>query len=252
METIERHGLIIDQLRRRGEVGVAEFARLLGASEVTVRRDLAELESLGVLQRTHGGAQNLLLRGEEVPYRFRGLHAVDKKERIAAAATAMVRDGEAVVLDSGTTGLPAAKALATRQVTVLPLSVQEITALGDSSTAKLLLSGGTVRPGEGSIVGTLAERAIGSLRFDTYLLTCCGLNARAGVTAFDLQDAAVKQAAIASSSRVIAMVDGSKFSVTAMAVVCSIDRLTTVVTDKDAPDDEVRRLHESGVEVVRV
>jgi DeoR/GlpR family transcriptional regulator of sugar metabolism len=252
METIERHGLIIDELRSRGEVGVAEFAKLLGTSEVTVRRDLAELETLGVLQRTHGGAQNLLLRGEEVPYRFRGLQAVDQKERIAAAATAMVRDGEAVVLDGGTTGLPAAKALASRPVTVLPLSVQEIAAIGDSSTARLLLAGGQVRRGEGSIVGTLAERSIGSLRFDTYLLTCCGLNARAGVTAFDVQDAAVKQAAIASSSRVIAMVDGSKFSVTAMAVVCGIDRLTTVVTDEHAPDVEVRWLKESGVEVVRV
>jgi DeoR/GlpR family transcriptional regulator of sugar metabolism len=109
-----------------------------------------------------------------------------------------------------------------------------------------------VRPGEGSIVGTLAERSISSLRFDTYLLTCCGLNVRAGVTAFDMQDAAVKQAAIASSSRVIAMVDGSKFAVTAMAVVCDIQRLTTVVTDEDAPADEVRRLEEAGVEVVRV
>jgi DeoR/GlpR family transcriptional regulator of sugar metabolism len=252
METIERHGLIIDRLRSRGEVGVAEFAKLLGTSEVTVRRDLAELESLGVLQRTHGGAQNLLLRGEEVPYRFRGLQAVHQKERIAAAAAAMVRDGEAVVVDGGTTGLPAAKALASRSVTLLPLSVQEIAAIGESSTARLIQAGGQVRPGEGSIVGTLAERSISSLRFDTYLLTCCGLNVRAGVTAFDMQDAAVKQAAIASSSRVIAMVDGSKFAVTAMAVVCDIQRLTTVVTDEDAPADEVRRLEEAGVEVVRV
>ncbi len=252
MEAIERHQLIAERVRLQGTATVAELADELATSAVTVRRDLADLEKLGVLRRTRGGAENALLRAEEFPYAFRAMTSSAAKDRIAAAAAELIRDGEAVVVDSGTTGLAAARALADRTLTVLPLSVQQIGILATSERIRLLLPGGEVRPGEGSVVGPLAERTLSAYRFDTFLMTVCGVSAEAGVTAYDVQDAAVKQTAAQQSARVIAIADGSKLTVTAMAHVLDVAEITTLITDATAPARPVDLLQRAGVDVVRV
>lgn len=252
METNERAGWILNALRDRGELAVAEVAAELGVSLITVRRELAVLAERGLLARTHGGARNLLLRGEDVPYEFRSRSDVAAKKRIAAAAQALIADGEAVALDSGTTALAVAALLTQRRVTVMPLSVQAIAVFGAASAATVLLPAGEVRRGEGSITGSETEHAVAALRFDTYVLGCCGLASRAGVTAFDGQDAAVKRAAIASSARVIAVADGSKIGRVTMAAVISASQLSAVITDDSAPAEELAALREADVEVVVV
>ncbi|MFI9503082.1 DeoR/GlpR family DNA-binding transcription regulator [Nocardia sp. NPDC052566] len=244
-----RHAEIVRELQSSESVSVVDLARKLDTSEVTIRRDLAELEQTGVLRRVRGGAVSATLRGDEMPFAMREMEAAEQKTRIAAAAVRLIADAEAVVLDSGTTGLAAARQLTGRRVTVMPLSVGSIGVLSAATGVSLLLPGGNVRRGELSVVGPLTEQCLAALRFDTVLLTCCGIANRHGVTAHDLQDAAVKRRAIASSARVIAMVDGSKFSKTAMAVVCPVTDIDIVVTDTDAPADEVAALRASGVEV---
>lgn len=252
MEALDRHRLITQRLRVEGTASVVELAAELATSEVTVRRDLAELERLGALRRTRGGAENLLLRSEESPYGFRLMVAAAAKERIAAAAAERIQDGEAVVIDAGTTGLATARAVAGRALTVMPLGVQQVEVLASSSSTRLLMPGGSVRRGEGSVVGPIAERTLSAYRFDTFLLTCCGVSADSGVTAFDVEDASVKQIAAHRSGRVIALADGSKFSITAMAQVIDANELTMLITDESAPDRQLRRLEDQGVEVVRV
>jgi DeoR/GlpR family transcriptional regulator of sugar metabolism len=113
--------------------------------------------------------------------------------------------------------------------------VQGIAALSSSQTVSLVLSGGTVRGAEGTIVGPIAERTIASLRFDTAILTCCAADPAAGVTAFDLGDAAIKQAIVASAARVILIAEGSKFSLRSMAIVCALADVDVLVTDASAP-----------------
>ncbi|WP_231390449.1 DeoR/GlpR family DNA-binding transcription regulator [Nocardia sp. CNY236] len=248
----QRHAEIVRALKTTELVNVAALAQELGTSEVTIRRDLAELEQAGVLRRVRGGAVSTMLRGEESPFAMRELEHAEIKARIAAAAVDLVSDGESVVLDSGTTGLAAARVLARRRATVVPLAVNEITVLAPGRDVALLVPGGSVRPVEWSLVGPLAEHNLANLRFDTMLLTCCGLDPRRGVTAYDLQDAAVKRAAMSSAARTIAMVDSSKFARTAMAVVCPTADIDIVVTDEDAPDAAVAALASEGIEVFRV
>lgn len=252
MTAEDRQAEIVRALRTSESVSVATLARELQTSEVTIRRDLAELEQTGVLRRVRGGAVGAALRGDEMPFAMRELESAAEKDRIAAAAVGLIADAEAVVVDSGTTGLAAARHLAARRVTAMPLSVGAISVLSAAPAVSLLLPGGTVRPGELSVVGPLTEQCLAELRFDTVLLTCCGLASRPGVTAHDLQDAAVKRRAIASAARVVAMVDASKFSRTAMAVVCPITALDIVVTDHGAPPEEVAALRAAGVEVLCV
>lgn len=252
MQMDERHREILDQLRRAGSVQVESLAEHLGTSAMTVRRDLEHLASVGALRRVRGGAVGSALHGEGFPFSARALDDAPLKARLAAAVVGLISDGEAVVVDSGTTGAAAAGALANRRVTAMPLSVQGITALSTSESVNLILSGGTVRKAEGTIVGPIAERTIASLRFDTAILTCCAADPEAGVTAFDLGDAAIKQAIIAAAARVILIAEGAKFSLRSMAIVCALEDVDVLVTDDSAPAAVLDRLRAAGVEVVTV
>ena len=249
MERADRRRDIVERIRREGRVVVAELAEDLETSEVTVRRDLDVLAESGVLLRVRGGAVSQLKRGEELPFSMREIDGADAKVRIAEAVASLVRDGEAVVVDSGTTGLAVARALAGRRLTVMPLSLQAATVLSGEASIALLLPGGSTRFGEGSLVGPLTEANIASLRFDTTVLTCCGVSVAGGVTAHDLQDAAVKRAAVRSATRTVLVAEGAKFARTALAVVCALDQVDVVVTDQDAPEDAVSAMQGMGIEV---
>ncbi|MDH6544270.1 DeoR/GlpR family transcriptional regulator of sugar metabolism [Streptomyces sp. SPB4] len=240
---------ITDAVRESGRRSVLELAELTGASEMTIRRDLELLAEQGVLERYRGGARSLLLRGEEPPFALRAQEGQELKRRMAAEAAALIADGESVVVDSGTTCLEVARALHHRRLTVMPLSLHAANALADAPQLTLLLPGGQPRRGELSLTGPLTEASLAALRFDTAVIGCCGLTAADGLTAYDLADAAVKRAAIASARRVIAVAEPAKLSRTALAHVIPASRLHAVVTGEDAPAEAVGALTAEGVTV---
>ncbi|MET9121171.1 DeoR/GlpR family DNA-binding transcription regulator [Streptomyces sp. NPDC004528] len=243
---------ITEAVREAGRAGVAELAELTGASEMTIRRDLEVLAAQGVLERYRGGARSLLLRGDEPPFALRSQDGLEAKRRIATEAARLIADGESVVVDSGTTCLEVARALKDRRLTVMPLSLHAVNALTDGPHLTLLVPGGRPRQGELALTGPLTQASLSALRFDTAVIGCCGLTAEDGLTAYDLDDAAVKRAAIASARRVIAVTEGSKLSRTALAHVAPASALHAVVTDRDAPEDQVDALAARGVTVRQV
>ncbi|QMV20644.1 DeoR family transcriptional regulator [Streptomyces sp. SCUT-3] len=243
---------ITEAVREAGRLSVAELAELTGASEMTVRRDLEVLADQGVLERYRGGASSLLLRGEEPPFALRVQEGAEAKRRIAAEVAGLIADGESVVVDSGTTCLEVARALRNRRLTVMPLSLHAANALVGAPRLKLLLPGGEPRPGELALTGPLAEASLAALRFDTAVVGCCGIGAADGLTAYDLADAAVKRAAIASARRVVAVADAAKFTRTALARVAPVTALDAVVTEEAAPEEQVEALAAAGVTVRRV
>ncbi|MEV4075166.1 DeoR/GlpR family DNA-binding transcription regulator [Nonomuraea fuscirosea] len=246
---MERVRAIMNTLRTADSVSVAELAAEHGVSEMTIRRDLDELAQQGVVRRVRGGALSLLLRGEEPPFGVREREAVEAKRRIGQAAAELVADGEAVILDGGTTALEVARALTGRRVTVLPLALQAVSLLAGAPRVRVVLPGGEVRKGELNVTGPLTESSIRTLRFDTAVIGCCGLSAEHGLTAHDLPEVAVKQAAIASARRVVVVCDSGKFARTAFGAVCPIGRLDVVVTDPGIPPEERDALVAAGVTV---
>jgi DeoR/GlpR family transcriptional regulator of sugar metabolism len=241
---------ILDALHRDGRVEVPELAERLGISAITIRRDLDQLAESGALRRVRGGAVTNSLRGQGLPFEVRAVDHSALKARLAWAAVALIADGEAVAVDSGTTGAAAALALANRSVTAMPFSVQGIAALAAGSGVTLLLPGGSVRRPEGTIVGPLAQQTLTGLRFDTTILTCCAAAPAVGVTAYDLDDAAIKRALRSASERTILIAEGAKFTRSAMAVVCRLDEVDVLVTDDSAPAEVLAGLSECGVHVV--
>lgn len=249
MESSERVLALIDRLRTSEHVTVADLAAATGASEMTIRRDLDQLADQGVLRRVRGGAVSLLLRGEAMPFAVREHEAVDTKRRIAAKLDELLTDGEAVILDGGTTTLTIARTLAARRLTVVPLDMHSANALTGAPDVRLLVPGGRTTPGALAFTGPLTEASLASLRVDTAVLGVCGLSAEHGLTAHDLDEVPVKRAAIAAARRTVAVCDAAKFGRTGLGLVCPVTELDAVVTDRTAPAPAVARLRDAGVEV---
>jgi DeoR/GlpR family transcriptional regulator of sugar metabolism len=241
----DRHQRILDAVQQAGELGVGQLAELTGTSEMTVRRDLEQLADQGMLERFRGGARSITLRGEAPPFALRMRESREAKRRIAEAVVDLIADGEAVVIDSGTTCLEIARLLITRRLTVTPLSLHTANALAGAPQLRLLLPGGEPRTEELALTGPLAEASLAALRFDTAILGCCGLTA-AGLTTYDLADAATKRAIIASAHRIIAVADPTKLTRTALAFVAPVSTLTMVVTTNDADPEHTNALIAAG------
>ncbi|WP_347109034.1 DeoR/GlpR family DNA-binding transcription regulator [Paenarthrobacter sp. S56] len=249
MRTAERHRFIGELLRARDEVTVDELVAECSASGATIRRDLEILAANGVLKRVHGGARSLVARGENPGYGQRELEEQDAKLRIAAAVDALLRDREHVWLDSGSTATAIAQRLSNRDLTLMPMSLHGVAALG-GGRPELILPGGKLIPGEQSFRGPMAESNIRSLRFDTAIVTPCALNMKDGLLAHDLDDAAVKRAGLESASRVIAAGSGSKWNANAVALVAAMDAVDVIVTDLRPSPEDLDRLSQLSVEVV--
>ncbi|MBV9315707.1 MAG: DeoR/GlpR transcriptional regulator [Pseudonocardia sp.] len=252
MDIAHRHKTIVETVADRARVTVAELAALTQCSEMTIRRDLESLESAGVLRRVHGGAERIPLSAIEPPYALRALSNTEAKRALARACSDLLADGESVVLDAGTTAVQIAKVLRGRRMTIAPLSVQVLCEIASDPTTSLLVPGGSVRPGEQTFVGEPAEQALGAVRFDTLILACCGLDAEAGATTHHLDDARVKRAALASATRVMAVVTADKLGKIAFGKVCSPQRLDLVVTDAPATAQPIKALRAIGVQVCTV
>jgi DeoR/GlpR family transcriptional regulator of sugar metabolism len=236
-------------LSERGRVEVDELVRALGISAMTVRRDLAQLESGGSLRRVYRGAEPQLSGSYEPPYGLRAGLNVEGKRQIARAVRHLVKPGQTIVVDGGSTGVAIAEALADLAVTVGTHSLRVANALLGSSTVRLMLTGGIVRPNEQTLVGPGALELFRSFRFDTFLMTASGAHATHGLTEWNPEDAEVKRAALAAAERRVVAVDASKFGHTAFARVASWQDVDACVTDEEPPADVLERLTSCGVEL---
>lgn len=228
---------------------MADLATALGCSEMTVRRDLEALELEGVLRRVHGGARRVAHTAEEAPYAMRAFSFADEKARIGARCAELLKDGETVILDGGTTAMEVARALKVRRLTVMPLALRPVFELHDAPEVRLLLPGGEVRPGELSLIGGLSRHSFSELHFDTFVLSPCGIQPAAGVTAHLIAEAEVKRAALEASQRVIAVGDSSKLGVVAFGRVCPLARIDVLVTDSGADPGLLKEISGLGVDV---
>lgn len=253
MDVLSRRETIIELLQEHGEVTVAELSDRTGVSQMTVRRDLEALELEGVLRRVHGGAIDLAMRGYAAPYSVRAKQSADAKAAIGRAAAAMLGERETVVLDVGTTTLQVARALHDRRnLTVLTPSLHIANALARYRGIRLMLTGGQVTAGEGSLVGDMAEGAFSRLRFDTFVMGIGGVDLASGCTEYSLEDARVKRAALECVRRCIVVADSSKLGKVTFAQICDLERVDVLVTDSGAAPEVLAALEAEHVEVVVV
>ena len=246
-----RRETALELLQQKGELTVAELSQLTDASPMTIRRDLEAFEKEGVLRRVHGGAVSVASRGYLPPYSVREKRELAAKALIGEAVASMIGERETVILDVGTTTLQTARGLrGRRNLTVLTSSLHVANVLAKESGIRLMVTGGTVTPGDLSLVGDLAEDAFSRLRFDTFVMGVAGVDAEVGCTEFSTDDARVKRAALATVRRCIVVADSSKLGVVTFARICPLDSVNVVVTDSRAQPEQLAALEAAHVEVV--
>jgi DeoR/GlpR family transcriptional regulator of sugar metabolism len=252
MTSENRHNTILREIEDRGSVRVLDLARRLDVSEMTIRRDLADLEKAGSIKRVHGGAVSARGRSYEPPLMLRAAENLAAKQKIAKLAASLVADGDSLALDIGTTTLELASYLAERRnLTVVTSSLHIANRLFAQPDIRLIVSGGIVRPGEASLVGDLAQRTYADLYVDRLFLGVGAVEANAGLTEYNWDDALVKQAMIRSAKEVILLVDASKFDRIAFARVAPLAAIHQLVTDR-LPGEEILKICDQLGVVVHV
>jgi DeoR family transcriptional regulator, aga operon transcriptional repressor len=241
-------------VHERDFVRVSELADLFDVSEVTVRSDLDALAARGVLRRVRGGAVPRGTTPAERPFEESEVAAADEKREIARAAAAMVRSGDTIILDVGTTTTAIAQALADRDditdVTVFTSSLTIAMALEAASPAlTVVVTGGTLRPKQHSLVEPLAGLVFASIHAGTAFVGCNGVDVDAGITNVNLPETDIKKKIIAAAQRRVVCVDASKLGRVALAHVCDLDDVDVLLTDRGADPQIVAALRETGLEV---
>jgi DeoR/GlpR family transcriptional regulator of sugar metabolism len=244
-----RRELILRSARAAGTVSVVALAERLGVSEMTVRRDLDQLHRDGKLTRVHGGAT---LETAEPPFSEVAVARYDEKDRIGRAAAGLVRDGETILVDIGTTTLQLARHLHGRSLRVVTSNLAVYEELLPEPDVEIVLLGGVVRRNYRSLVGFLAEETLRQLRVDRLFLGASALHPDLSVMDDTMAEVPVKRGMLAAAADVVLLVDADKFTGRGMARVCGADALDTLITDERAPREAVERLETAGVQVVIV
>lgn len=254
MDVSERRTRIEELVIRTGEVQFGPLAEEFGVSEMTIRRDIEALQDAGIVRRVSGGAIALSGTAFEPSYGLRAGQAAGSKTHIAESVADLLRPGETVVLDSGSTVASVARAIRGRGLglTVLTPSISVAATLADEPGTTVILAGGVVRPGELSLIGPDAEVLFSRYNCDTFVVGVAGVDADRGLTEYNPQEASVKRAALASSRRLIVGVDAAKLGRVHLVNVAPLSAAAALVTDASADHPVVAAAEAAGAEIVLV
>lgn len=249
----ERRRQILDILDKAQRVTVRELANVFSVSAVTVRGDLEVLAQMGALVRSHGGAVKPLSPAPDLPIGLKERLRQNEKARIGAIAAAMIRDGETVIFDSGTTTAAVAKCVADLRLTSLTVITNALNIaqeLAPLPYVRIIMLGGIVRGTALSMVGPHAEQALSNLNADRVFLGVDGIDPAVGLTTPDVLEAQLSSLMIRVSREVIAVVDSSKFMNRSLSVIAKLDAIHKLVTDDGITPEMLAAMHAAGVEVL--
>lgn len=252
-----RLSAILDLVSEGGQVSVAGLAERLDVSQATLRRDLALLEAQNLLARTHGGAHladsspELPVQLRELPVRFRDARHRQAKRRIALAAAATIaRRPQAIALSGGTTTTEVARYLADRsELTIITNAINIAMELTMRPRLRVFVTGGVMRSESYELVGAWSERFLESLNLGVAIMGVDGISAQGGLTTHDAIEARTNQRMIERAQRVVVVADSSKLGQVNLAKIADLRDVQLLITDSDAPPDQVQALRAGGLEV---
>jgi DeoR family transcriptional regulator of aga operon len=250
-----RRAKALELVRRHGAISIQRLADEMRTSISTARRDVDYLSSEGYLERSHGGA---LL---SVRSRTTFEPATDIADQVARAAkvaigrcaAGMIEDGQSVILDSSSTVLEAAHALAERELslTIVTNDLRIALALREKPKVQLIVPGGQVRVGSFTLIGSAAQGVIRLLHADIALIGVHSL-AQLRPSETSLEVASLKHAWIEAANRVLLLLDSSKFEQSAFCEICPIQRIHEIICDDGLDFANRRALEQLGVKVTLV
>ncbi len=245
--TAERRAKVLQLIRYHGEASVDQLSREIGVSAATVRRDLRVLGDRGELVRTYGGAVPSPTR----PVAGRGTEHAAVKRRIGRRAAQLVRDGETVVIGSGTTALEVGRHLADRApLTVVSNALDVLQVLLDRPGIELISLGGVVRPGMHSLLGHLTELTAREMQADKLVMGTAAFEPERGLSNDHMPEVLTDRALRAMAREVIVVADSTKYGRIAPARVFGLKEVDTLVTDDGLPSAGRVAIERLGVRVI--
>jgi len=251
-----RHDTIRRAIEVNGRVSIADLKGRLGVSEVTIREDLKFLETARVLTRIRGGA--VVNRNGGIEMSLEETSTTNRAEKMAIGtyAASLVENGQTVIIDVGSTTTELAKALSAELVQVVVITNGLNIAFGLESLpgVSVIVTGGTVRPLQHSLVAPMGTILLEKLKADVAFLGCNGVDPTRGFTNANIAEAEIKQAMVRSAEKVVFLADHDKIGRVASAFVTEISGADLLITDEAVDADLLSNLRGDGlaVEVVRL
>jgi len=254
---------LLELLATAGQLQVEEAAEALNVSAATIRRDFDELASQQMLTRIRGGAVAQAVN-YDLPLRYKSERRPSEKQRIGELAASMVRAGQVVGLNGGTTTTEVARALATRPdllpsdgsvgsgpaITVVTNALNIATELAVRQHIKIVATGGVARPQSYELTGPLATGILEQITLDVAILGVDAIDATAGATAHHEGEASINQLMGRQARKVIIVADSSKVGRRAFARICRLTDINVLVTDTQIADNDLVELKAAGIDVV--
>jgi DeoR family transcriptional regulator of aga operon len=248
--TVKRRNLIIMDIQEQGQVFVDELSKKFNVSEVTIRNDLEQLERKNMLIRARGGAINLDSR-VRADHRLteKGKLYYKEKAAIGKQAAKLIKDGETIILDSGTTTIEIIKNIShLKELTLISNALNIVNELVDSPN-NVIVPGGYLRKNSLSMVGPMAERNLRNLYVDKVFLGVDGFDTKVGIYTPNIEEAHLNEIMIDVANEVIIVADSSKFKRRSFAYICPLNKINTVITDQGIDDEDKKRLEDAGIKV---
>lgn len=253
MFSTERRRLIVELVLRDGAISLKDLASAARTSEVTVRRDLRQLEQEGQLERRHGGAVAPTNGPREPTYTEKRRVAEHEKNSIASAAAALVADGDAILIGAGTTTQAFARRLIGRKdLAVVTNSLLVATVLASAPGVDVTVTGGSLRGTTYAFVGPAAEQSLATLHAGRVFLSGNGLTASRGLSTPNATVASMDRALVTAAAEVVVLADHTKIGRNAMVQTVPPERITRLVTDALSDGVELAGLRAAGVEISTV
>jgi DeoR family transcriptional regulator, aga operon transcriptional repressor len=237
MGTDERRREIVRRMYLTGYVAAQELADSLAVDTSTIRRDLQVLASQGLLERMHGGAR-VPAGSADVPYAIKERERRAAKVAIGAAAAGLVRDGDSVILDSGSTVYEVAAQLAERRdLTLIVNDLRTAQLVADFQSARVLVPGGEQLSSNYALISDHAVAFVQELRVEWTFLGADAVDVQAGITNTNTLEVPLKRAMLAAARHTVLVADSSKFGHRMLVRVADLDEIGRIITD-DELDEE--------------
>jgi DeoR family fructose operon transcriptional repressor len=230
----ERRKRILDTLEKQEFVNIEDFISVLcNVSISTIRRDLGTLESEGKIVMLQGGAVRMNSRSYDSPVSSRKILHVKEKEMIARAAANLIKNGEVVYIDAGSTALRMLKHLRNKQITVITTNAIVVSDLAETDF-KCILVGGEVLKETGSLVGPLVDNTLANMYFDKAFIGATGYDLQAGINTPDEREASKKAIIKKNTKETYVLVDNSKEGVKSLNKCFNLGECI-IITEKETP-----------------
>jgi DeoR/GlpR family transcriptional regulator of sugar metabolism len=234
----ERYEAILTILNRLKKVSVQDLTQRFGVSEVTIRKDLSFLEERGKLIRIHGGAVLAEDEGRLRTIAMRQGEHTEEKRSIARKARELIRPGETIFIDAGSTCSALAREIREMEMKVVTNSLDALLELIDAAGISLFSTGGSFRPEARSFIGPDALETIRGIQIETCFMGTTGFSPDGVFSSQNVIESQLKRAVIQASRRVVMLADHSKYGTTAFSVFAKAGDIDILVTDSGIIDRE--------------